>query len=185
MIYHRKAFTLLEVLISIMLLSLVLMALYRSTDILRASNKNLFHHLEHSSDTMKGVNALYMDLIESDGNITINKDKKLHKIIISKTFHSLYGLYHTKVVWLVYKENNSLLRIESGENFILPIKSENNIAIDTISKNIELFKAYINKNNNKIIILIKIKGEEAHSFMIQNLERINLKKRVKLRNVNR
>jgi len=105
MIKNKKAFTLLEVLISIMLLSLVLMALYRSADILRASNKNLFHHLEHSSDAMKGARTLYIDLLQADGNITIDsKEKKFYKIIINNTQNSLYGLYHAKVIWLVYKE---------------------------------------------------------------------------------
>jgi len=46
---RRGAFTLVEVLISITLLTIVFMALYRSVDILRASNRNLFSHLERSS----------------------------------------------------------------------------------------------------------------------------------------
>jgi len=173
----REAFTLLEVLISIMLLSLVLMALYRSTDILRASNKNLFKHLEHSSDSIKGANCLYIDLLQSDNNITINTKKKFHQISIQSTQHSLYGLYFVKVVWLVYKKDNTLLRIE-GNNFKLPLKSEKNVAIDTITKNIELFKAYSDKKNEKIIVIIKRAGEDAQSFMIQNLQ--NIKTKIKL-----
>ena len=173
----REAFTLLEVLISIMLLSLVLMALYRSADILRASNKNLFKHLEHSSDSIKGANCLYIDLLQSDNNITINTKKEFYQISIHSTQHSLYGLYFVKVVWLVYKKDNTLIRIE-GNNFKLPLKSENNVAIDTITQKIELFKAYSNKKNEKIIVLIKRAGEDAQSFMIQNLQ--NIKTKVKL-----
>ena len=171
---NKKAFTLLEVLISIMLLSLVLMALYRSADILRASNKNLFKHLEHSSDSIKGANCLYMDLLQSDNNITINTKKKFHKISIESTQHSLYGLYFAKVVWLIYKKDNTLLRIE-GNNFKLPLKSENNVAIDTITNNIELFKAYSNKKNGKIIVIIKKVGEDTQSFMVQSLHKIKTK----------
>lgn len=174
---QKDAFTLLEVLISIMLLSLVLMALYRSADILRASNKNLFAHLEHSSDTIKGANTLYMDLLQSDRNITINTEKKFHEISIQSTKHSLYGLYCAKVVWLVYKKDNTLIRVE-GNNFNLPLKSEDNVAIDTITKNIELFKAYTDKKKNKIIILVKAMGQNSQSFMIQNLQTI--KEKIKL-----
>jgi len=171
MIKNKKAFTLLEVLISIMLLSLVLMALYRSADILRASNKNLFHHLEHSSDAMKGARTLYIDLLQADGNITIDsKEKKFYKIIINNTQNSLYGLYHAKVIWLVYKEDSTLLRIE-GNNYNLPLKSDTNVNINKIDKNIELFTAYKSKDKNRILVVLKRVGQNAQSFMIQHLSK--------------
>ena len=152
-----------------MLLSLVLMALYRSADILRASNRNLFHHLENSSNSIKGMKTLYMDIIYSDGNLTITHLKKFHSIEIINTKHSLYGLYHSKVTWLVYKEDNTLLRIE-GNNYDLPLQEKDNVEIDTIIKNIELFKIYTNKKNNKVIVISKVLNQDAQSFMINNLE---------------
>jgi len=178
MFKNKKGFTLLEVLISIMLLSLVLMALYRSADILRASNKNLFDHLEHSSDAIKGARTLYLDLLQADGNITIDsKGKKFYKIIINNTKNSLYGLYHAKVVWLVYKENNTLLRIE-GVDYSLPLKSDKNIEIDKISENIELFTAYKNKKKDKIVVIIKSSGQQVQSFMVEALSKPRPKRKL-------
>jgi len=164
---YKQAFTLLEVLISIMLLSLVLMALYKSADILRASNKNLFHHLEHSSDAIKGISTLYKDILQADNNITINDDKKFHKITINNTMNSLYGLYKAKVTWLVYKENNTLLRIE-GNKYSLPLKGDELVAIDKILTKVKLFKSYKNKKNNKVLVLIKFNKKEIQSLLVQN-----------------
>jgi prepilin-type N-terminal cleavage/methylation domain-containing protein len=164
----KSAFTLIEVLISITLLSLVLMALYKSADILRNSNMHLFRYLEKSTHALKGSKTLYMDLMHSDHNITINTEDKFHRLTINSTTHSIYGLSLAKVVWLVYKEENTLLRVEGGA-YHMPLKSEERVEIDVIGKHIELFKIYKSKKKNKVLAMIQIKGQEAQVFMVQNI----------------
>ena len=167
---HKKdAFTLVEVLISITLLSLVLMALYKSSDLLRRSNKQLYHHLEHINDAVRGSQTLYLDLLQSDGNITIErKEKSFDRLLIQQTQHSLYGHQTIKVIWLVHKKENTLLRIE-GNDYHLPLKSEEHVEIDNISEHIELFKVYRGKKPDKMLLIIKSSGEEVQSFMVQNI----------------
>lgn len=167
MINKKKGFTLIEVLISITLLSLVLMALYRSSDILRRSNKHLYEHLEKSTQSLNGNRILYMDLIQSDENITINNDKEFHRIMIKNTSHSLYGQSMAQVSWLVSKKDNTLLRIE-GSRYILPLKEDMHVEIDPIVEHVELFKIYRNKKRDKLLILLQHNGRPVQSFMIQN-----------------
>ena len=164
----RTAFTLVEVLISITLLSLVLMALYKSADILRDSNLHLFRHLENSTHTLEGSKALYMDLMQAEHNITINTEEKFHQLIINKTTHSLYGQGSAKVVWLVYKEENTLLRLEGGE-YHIPLKNEERVEIDVIAKHLELFKLYKSKKKDKMLAMIQKKGQDPQIFMVQNI----------------
>ena len=180
---YRGAFTLIEVLISITLLSLVLMALYRSSDILRRSNKHLYEHLEKSSKSIKGNRVLYMDLLQADSNITIDSEKKFHKITIMKTSNSLYGQPIAQVSWLVSKNENTLLRIE-GNSYTLPLKSDSYVEIDPIVKNVELFKIYKNKKSNKLLILLQHNGRPVQSFMIQNREIAKTKKELRREPVN-
>ncbi len=164
----HSAFTLVEVLISITLLTFVLLALYKSTDLMRASNLQLFNHLQNSSTLSKGTSTLYKDLMYADHNITINTRDTFHQLIIEHTSHSLYGLSQAKVVWLVYKNENTLLRIEGGE-YHIPLKDEERVEIDVIAKNLELFKVYRSKKKDKILAMIQIQGKSPQLFMSQNL----------------
>jgi len=165
---RSKAFTLVEVLISITLLSLVLMALYKSADILRDSNLHLFKHLEKSSNTLKGSKTLYMDLMHAEDNISIVTEEKLHRLTIEHTTHSLYGQGAAKVTWLVAKEDNALLRVEGG-NYSIPLRGEQRVEVDMVAKDIEIFKIYKSKKKDKILAIIQIKGQEAQTFMVQNI----------------
>jgi len=164
----RLAFTLLEVLISITLLSLVLMALYKSADILRDSNLHLFHYLEKSSETLKGSKTLYMDLMHSDDNITINTEENFHQVMLGSTTNSLHGLALAQVTWLVHKEDNTLLRIEGG-NYHLPLKNEERVEVDVIAVDVEKFEIYKSKKKDKALVVLQTKGQEAQIFMIQSI----------------
>jgi len=164
----HTAFTLVEVLISITLLSLVLMALYKSTDLMRASNLHLFNYLQKASTTLKGSTTLYKDLMHADHNISINTEEKFHRLTISNTSHSLYGLAQAKVVWLVYKTDNTLLRVEGGQ-YNIPLRNEERVEIDVIAKNIELFRIYKSKKKDKVLAMIQLAGQDPQIFMTQNI----------------
>ena len=166
---YKKGFTLIEVLISVTLLSLVLMALYKSAEILRKSNIHLFEYLQTSTKSLKGSRTLFMDIMQADNNITINKEEKFHRLTIENTGNSLYGQAQAKVVWLVYKDRNTLLRVEGGE-YDIPLRNEQHVEVDVIAKDVELFKIYKNKTKTKILAMIKLKGQAPQLFMNQNLQ---------------
>lgn len=165
---EHTAFTIVELLISITLLALVLMALYKSSDLMRASNLQLFNHLKKSNSTLKGATTLYKDLMYADHNITITTKDKFHRLTIENTSHSLYGLAQAKVVWLVYKENNTLLRIEGGV-YSIPLKNNDRVEIDVIAKKLELFKIYRNMPKDKYLAIIKIANQDSQVIMAQNI----------------
>ncbi len=166
---NKKGFTLIEVLISITLLSLVLMALYKSADILRNSNLHLFEYLQTSTKSLKGSKTLFMDIMQADNNVTINTEEKFHRLTLESTGNSLYGQAQAKVVWLVHKENNTLLRVEGGV-YDIPLKNEQHVEVDVIAKDVELFKVYKSKTKTKILAMIKLKGQAPQLFMSQNLQ---------------
>ena len=171
----RKAFTLMEVLVSIALLGIILPALYHSVDMLRDSNQHLFKYLEKSKKVSTATQTLYLDILSSDGNITIKKDE-FSRLCMEQTKNSLYALPVAKVCWVVLKKGNTLVRIE-GNAYHLPVGSEERVEIDPIMKNVEIFDIYHQKD--KILVLLQQQAKEPISFMVQGVSKPKLKKKKK------
>ena len=172
---QRGAFTIIEVLISIALMGIILPALYESVILLRNSNSHLFEHLEKAKKVTQVTDTLYLDLVSSDGNISIQKEE-FSRVCIENTKNSLYALSVAKVCWVVLKNNNTLLRIE-GYDYHLPLKEDEKVEVNTVMENVELFDVYYAKD--KILVLLQQKAKEPISFMIQGIEKPKKKKKKK------
>lgn len=171
----RKAFTLMEVLVSIALLGIILPALYQSVDMLRDSNQHLFEYLEKAKSVNKATQTLYLDILSSDGNITIKKDE-FTRLCMEQTKNSLYALPVAKVCWVVLKKDNTLARIE-GNAYNLPLGSEERVEINPIMKEVEIFDVYHQKD--KILVLLQQQAKEPISFMVQGVSKPEKKKKEK------
>jgi len=172
---NRKAFTLLEVLISIALLGIILPALYQSVDMLKDSNAHLFKYVEKSRKTTKATQTLYLDILSSDGNLTIKKDG-FSRLCIEQTKNSLYALPSAKVCWIVLKKDHALLRIE-GNGYQLPLRADDRVEADIVMKNLKLFDVYHVKD--KILVLLQQAKKEPVSFMVQGVSKPKKKKKPK------
>ncbi|WP_292662928.1 prepilin-type N-terminal cleavage/methylation domain-containing protein [Nitratifractor sp.] len=162
---RRGGFTLIEVLVSIALLSLVLLGLYRSLDIQRTSNRKLQAYLDRALRRDRVVSALYRDLLFSDGNLSLHKGE-YDRLCIHRTEHSLYGLPAAQVCWLVLKEGKELLRVEGG-NYSLPLHRDDRVAIDRLMGPMELFDLY--RKKGELLVVLKAGGRPADAFLLQGL----------------
>jgi len=161
----RRGFTLIEVLISLALLSLVLLALYHSLELMRASNAQLFKYLKTAQEEKRGVEMLYLDIAGTSGKVVIEGDE-MSRLCIEKTTNSLYGLVQPKVCWLVAKKDDTLIRTEGGE-YKLPLESDSRVAVDKVLSNIELFN--VTKGRGAILVVLRQKSKESISFMVQGI----------------
>ncbi len=176
MLTKRSAFTLIEVLISIALLSLVLLALYRSVDMLRSSNRQLFGYLEKANKEKQGTETLFLDIAGSDGNLTIVGDE-FSRLCLENSVNSLYGLSAAKVCWVVSKKEHALLRSE-GNGYMLPLNSDDRVAVDAVIEDVDLFRVY--RQKSEVLVMLRQKGKNSISFMVQGVpEIIKKKKKVK------
>lgn len=163
----RKAFTLLEVLVSITLMGILLVYLFSSVDILQDSNTHLSKQLKETKISTQASQVLFMDILSSDGNLTISNNE-YGRLCIESTAHSLYALSRPKVCWVVLKEKQTLVRAE-GYGYTLPTNDESVVEVDSVMENIELFDIY--HQEDKVLVLLKEKAKEAIKFMVQGIRR--------------
>jgi len=171
--YRRSAFTLIEVLISVALLSIVMLGLYSALSMQRSSNKHLFSYLTKAVEDDKIIMVLYRDIMYSDGNLTIKKGE-FDRFCIENTGNSLYGLSRAKVCWLVEKEENRLLRVE-GNGYKLPLKYEDKVAVDQTMAHVVLFD--ITRKKGEILVVLQAAGAEPYTFMLQGISQLPKKKK--------
>ena len=76
--------------------------------------------------------------------------------------------------WVVAKDENTLLRVE-GNNYKLPLDSEDIVSVDRVMSHIDIFSIY--KNKDEVLVLLQQKGQKAISFIVYGIQK--KKKRLK------
>ncbi len=161
----RHGFTLLEMLISTVLMSLVLFGLYGALNMQQNSTKHLYDFLGKALDADRGAVVLYRDIFQSDGNITI-ENGEFDRLCLNNTSHSLHGLSQAKVCWIVNKEDKALLRVE-GNGFRLPLKFSDGVEIDEVMKPMALFD--VQKDKEKVLVGLQQVNMDPYVFLVQGV----------------
>ena len=143
----KKSFTLLEVLISTLILAFVFVAISNVINSLKTTKDTLKSKIEDKSDYL--IKALYYDILNaSEVNIT-NDGPDFVKLKLH-TSNSLYKIPKPYVLWVVNR--GDLIRIESPT----PITSDKDYyTLDNFAKNVKIFKIY--KKDKKYLIVVNKK----------------------------
>jgi len=163
----KRAFTLIEVLISIVLVGIILPPLYKLITLMQDSNKQIFSYVEKQKQESKAIQTLYLDILSSDGNLTIQKNE-FSRICIENSQNTLYGINQAKICWVVLKENNTLVRVE-GNSYHLPLDLEEKVEVDTIATNLEIFDIY--RYKDELLTIIKEQNKDPISFMVYGVNK--------------
>jgi len=166
----KKAFTLIEVMISIVLLMIIIAFLYQSLDITEKSNKFFKEKLVKKREINNIKNIFFKDIINSFEVKSLTEDKNKNTIISLKTSNTYHDAFYQNVTYLISK-NNNLIRIESKELFDkrkLYDKFFKSAYIDIITSNIEKFKI-INKSKKEYVIYLKFKDDIDTMFIVKGV----------------
>jgi len=154
----KKAFTLVELVISVILLSILMLFLYKSYAQLNLLNKEYHLEVKKLQNKERIKRTFYLDLTEAQkSSVQIIKDKYFYFISFS-TINSLHRRIKPYVCYLV--KNETLYRLESLKRISSPdIGLDTAFDIDEIGK-VEKFKIYTSMVSLGIYLYeIKFKNE--------------------------
>ena len=148
----KKSFTLIELIISIMILSILFLAMSNVLVGIKKS-KNVLNSL-YKEDKNKNylIKVLYYDILNAKKIKVIHTSYPRYDRLLLQTKNSLYNLDTPYVAWFISKKDNALIRLESISEINFS-KNLNSAFVDLFRKDIKIFKIY--RKNGKDFIYIK------------------------------
>ena len=165
----KEAFTLVEIVVSVVLLGII--AMFVSSTVLQTkSNNALFKKKLKIDGRFEAVsNRLYKDLYQAS-TISV-KGSKRYSILHVKSQSSVYGISEPYIVWLVLKKDNALVRMESARKISLPMKEEGKkyIFVDVVLRDCTNFSINQSKDKNSTLVYIDTKNGDKSLFEVMRL----------------
>ncbi len=162
----RKAFTLIELMISISILSIMMIFLYKSYASVNMSNKFYKKKVEliKSQQLKKKIIFLDFSLASAKSTAIINQDKNEDSIFLqsSNSMHKLYNPYVTYIV-----KDSKLYRLESLKAFFQHELSQGVEFSAECFGEVNSFRVYKSSEKKKEIYLIHIDFKDDENILLK------------------
>jgi prepilin-type N-terminal cleavage/methylation domain-containing protein len=167
---QRAGFTLIEMMISITILSLLMVFLYKSYSQLNISNTQIQNAVAKLEHFQKIKTILYQDIAMANKITILSQDKDMD-VVFMQTKHSLHARINPYVAYIM--KNGSLYRLESLTPFTqYPLRVEDNFVVDKLLS-IKGLRLYQNSKDKTLFVLhIALKNKKKILF---KLKALNLK----------
>jgi prepilin-type N-terminal cleavage/methylation domain-containing protein len=149
----KKAFTLIELMIAVIILSILILTMNNIIVNLKSTKDFLKRYLQKQDKNELLVKTFYYDILNATSIKIIHSINSNYDRLYLQTNNSLYRLIEPYVVWYVSKNKNALIRIESPFEIKLP--NENAFFLDKFKENVKIFRIF--KKGGKDLIFIKAK----------------------------
>ena len=163
---RRKAFTLIELLISVSILSIMMIFLYKSYASLNSSNKFYKNELNSINNIMKKKKVIFLDFALSfykSINI-LNQDSKID-IVFFQSSNSIHKRYNPYVAYIA--KEDKLYRLESLKELKeYPLTQESDFVADYLGE-INRFRVYKSKEKKREIYLIDIDFKNEDDILLK------------------
>lgn len=141
----KKGFTLIELLVSIALFGLIALLMFGTIDNLR-KQLTFYKQKERIIVHKNKILSLMRSDFDRPQSLTLSStgNKDFNTVSITGSNRSLYAVDRPNVVWIVLKENNTLVRLESPYPITLPLSPDALYVThsDVIGEECEAFRVY-------------------------------------------
>jgi prepilin-type N-terminal cleavage/methylation domain-containing protein len=156
----RRGFTLVELLVSIALFGLIAVLLFGTIDELR-KQQGFYKEKEGIVVRKNRIVSLLRTDFDRPQSLTVSNSstKEFTAVSVNGANRSLYEIDRPYLLWLVLKNNNTLIRLESAYAITLPLAPESLYLVhsDVIGENCELFRVY--DSPKRRLIYVKFANE--------------------------
>lgn len=176
----RRAFTLLELLISVLLLFLIVFFLGRSYATLKSAAETGQRHERAQSEMHTFSQLLVRDFLQaSEMNVTAGRH--YDTVLLKGVAHSLYGRSRAEVSYAVLKPQKQLIRMERGKTVFLPVApiEAHNVDFLVLPPELKSFKVIRSEKNAEsnstrgCCLLIFVEFEEGREPLLLELGLLN------------
>jgi type II secretory pathway component PulJ len=160
----KKAFTLLEVTISITLFMILVLFLYKALDQTKHTN-DIFEKKKEVVKEANSINKILLeDIAEIKTPIKIVFDDDKNSIVRFKSNNTYHNGFLNNITYLI-SSNSKLVRIESSDEFKMQnslLDFYENAYIDILLEDIEFFE--VKDTKNEVLFIIKQKNKERELY---------------------
>ena len=162
----RRGFTLIELMISITILSIVMLFLYQSYSSLNKTNK-LYDKETNKIQTKqmrKKIMFLDFSLVLSKDITIINQNRK-EDVVFLQSSHSMHDRYNPYIAYIV--KDSKLYRLESLKKFKrYPLDADIRFSLECFGE-IESFRVYRSKKKNHKMFLLHVTFKDEEDILLK------------------
>jgi len=142
---RRGAFTLMEVLVSVVILVLITVYMYGAMAGSRTTMGALKRGSEAEHNRTMLYTLLFRDIMEADSVKSVSTENRRYHLLQLQTRNSLYDMPAPYVLWYVNAQSKSLVRLESSREISLPIGYDDRVYVhaDVFAKEVTDFNLYV------------------------------------------
>ena len=162
----RRAFTLIELMVSISILSIMMLYLYQSYASLNRSNIVVKKEIDKILSTQKLKKIIFLDLSLALHKSTLIKPQDFDEDFLAfQSSHSLHKRYNPYIAYII--KEKELYRLESLKALTsYEISTDMEFDVDKLGK-VHSFRAYKSSNENKEAYLINIDFENQEDLILK------------------